>query len=292
MMKIEQLFSKKSLLNGGVFLWWVLGFSVNAQSPLEPSSAPRDGERLDFLVTYEWGPFYLAVGDASFTTVQLHYGDVRLWSFEGWGASKKHWNWFYPVQSIYASLANDDFIPLHFQRKGREGSHRYDRWYDFGSSSQISWTSQDAELPSGSAPLPSGSNVFDLMTAVHWCRHLPWDSLTPGKTVSMRLILDGDIHPTSVKFEGLTNWTDPETLQVHRCWAFQPTLIDGTVFKEGDHMRVLVSADERRIPLYIETELVIGSAKIYLTRHQMLETGAMKSFRDSTERQRNTFMRE
>lgn len=57
-------------------------------------------------------------------------------------------------------------------------------------------------------------------------------------------------------------------------------------------MRVLVSADERRIPLYIETELVIGSAKIYLTRNQMLETGAMKSFRDSTERQRTTFMRE
>ena len=290
MMRIRPFYLKETLLFSGVFCWAILAIPFQALAQLNPSSSPHDGERLDYLITYEWGPFYLSVGDASFTTVQLQYGEITMWSFEGWGASKNHWNWFYPVQSIYSSVAESDFNPRHFQRKGREGSHRYDRWYDLSNTAQVSWTSQDMELQSGSMLLQNDTRVLDLMTAVHWCRHLPWESYAPGDTVSMNLILDGSIHTTSIAFEGPTDWTDPETLIVHRCWAFQPKLIEGTVFKEGDHMRVLVSADEQRLPLFIETELVIGAAKIYLLRNQLLSPDVMKSFRDSTEQRRNTFM--
>jgi hypothetical protein len=52
------------------------------------------------------------------------------------------------------------------------------------------------------------------------------------------------------------------------CWEFHPTLIDGTVFKPGDEMKVLMTADDRRLPVYIETELIVGAAKIHLSEHQ------------------------
>ena len=172
MMRIRPFYLKETLLFSGVFCWAILAIPFQALAQLNPSSSPHDGERLDYLITYEWGPFYLSVGDASFTTVQLQYGEITMWSFEGWGASKNHWNWFYPVQSIYSSVAESDFNPRHFQRKGREGSHRYDRWYDLSNTAQVSWTSQDMELQSGSMLLQNDTRVLDLMTAVHWCRTL------------------------------------------------------------------------------------------------------------------------
>ena len=80
----------------------------------------------------------------------------------------------------------------------------------------------------------------------------------------MLLLLDGEVHETFLAFEGNTEHTDPTTGASVPCWAFSPTLIDGTVLRPGDEMRVVVTADERRLPLYVETELVVGKAKIYL----------------------------
>ena len=85
----------------------------------------------------------------------------------------------------------------------------------------------------------------------------------------MELLLDGAVHSTTLEFEGevqylASNWPDSVA-----CWEFHPTLIDGTVFKPGDEMKVLMTADERRLPVFIETELIIGAAKIHLTDHQI-----------------------
>jgi len=62
-----------------LFTTWWLTAHVVAQ-PF--ASQPTDGERLDYTVTYEWGPFYLEVGDVSFTTASMAYSGNQLWSFE------------------------------------------------------------------------------------------------------------------------------------------------------------------------------------------------------------------
>ena len=283
---------QKTLLFGGVFLLlstsWLLG-DVSAQTF---ATQPIDGERLDYTVTYQWGPLYLEVGDVSFTTSSLAYSGNQLWSFEGWGASRKHWNWFYPVNSIYASVADTTLAPINFQRRGKEGSHTYDRWYFLKNQQEINWISADPELESGSIPNDLGSPVHDVMTAVHHCRHLPWEDYQPGDTVGLDLILDGAVHSTRIDFKGSIWHEDPTTKKSTECWEFSPTLIDGTVFKAGDEMRVLVTADERRLPVFVETELVVGSARIYLTDIDVLVPSDMSAFRQSTKIKRDVFFRD
>ena len=62
-----------------------------------------------------------------------------------------------------------------------------------------------------------------------------------------------------------TNWRAPsKTGEKRECWVFKPLLIEGTVFKEGENMTVYVSKDEKKIPIYIETDLVVGKAKVFL----------------------------
>ena len=253
------------------------------------ATKPTDGERLDYTVTYEWGPFYLEVGDVSFTTASMAYSGNQLWSFEGWGASRKHWNWFYPVNSIYASVADASLTPINFQRRGREGSHTYDRWYFLKSPQEVRWISADPELKSGVLANELEAPLHDVMTAVHHCRHLPWEDYHPGDTVALNLILDGEVHSTRLDFKGTIRHEDPRTKTETTCWEFSPTLIDGTVFKAGDQMRVVVTADDQRLPIFVETELVVGHARIYLTNVDVLEADELSAFRAASKRQRDAF---
>ena len=272
----------KTLLRSRVFLllttWW-LAAHVVAQ-PF--ASQPTNGERLDYTVTYEWGPFYLEVGDVSFTTASMAYSGNQLWSFEGWGASRKHWNWFYPVNSIYASVADAQLSPINFQRRGREGSHRYDRWYFLKNQQEVTWISSDPELESGSLANDRDAPLHDVMTAVHHCRHLPWEDYHSGDSVALHLILDGEVHSTRLDFRGTVQHEDPTTHRLVECWEFSPTLIDGTVFKAGDQMRVIVTADARRLPVFVETELVVGRARIYLSQATVLGPQGLNAFRQRT----------
>lgn len=272
----------KTLLRSRVFLlfttWWLTAHVV--AQPF--ASQPTDGERLDYTVTYEWGPFYLEVGDVSFTTASMAYSGNQLWSFEGWGASRKHWNWFYPVNSIYASVADAQLSPINFQRRGREGSHRYDRWYFLKNQQEVTWISSDPELESGAVTNDLDAPLHDVMTAVHHCRHLPWEEYQSGDTIALHLVLDGEVHSTRLDFRGTVQHEDPTTHRIVECWEFSPTLIDGTVFKAGDQMRVIVTADARRLPVFVETELVVGRARIYLSQATVLDTQALTAFRKRT----------
>ena len=180
----------KTLLLSRVFLLLSTA-GVVAHVAAQPfATKPTDGERLDYTVTYEWGPFYLEVGDVSFTTASMAYSGNQLWSFEGWGASRKHWNWFYPVNSIYASVADAQLSPINFQRRGQEGSHTYDRWYFLKSPQEVRWISADPELKSGALANELEAPLHDVMTAVHHCRYLPWRT-TIRETRALNLILDG-----------------------------------------------------------------------------------------------------
>jgi len=292
MLLLRHTVLQKTLLFGGVFFLpltsWLQG-DISAQTF---ATQPIDGERLDYTVTYQWGPLYLEVGDVSFTTSSLAYSGNQLWSFEGWGASRKHWNWFYPVNSIYASVADSALIPINFQRRGREGGHNYDRWYFLEDRQKVEWISADPELQSGSIANDLGTPVQDLMTAVHHCRHLPWEDYQPGDTVGLYLVLDGAVHTTRIDFKGHIFHEDPTTKTETECWEFSPTLIDGTVFKAGDQMRVVVTADERRLPVYVETELVVGSARIYLTGVDVLASSEMSAFRQSAKIKRDACLRD
>ena len=192
----------KTLLLSRVFLLLSTA-GVVAHVAAQPfATKPTDGERLDYTVTYEWGPFYLEVGDVSFTTASMAYSGNQLWSFEGWGASRKHWNWFYPVNSIYASVADAQLSPINFQRRGQEGSHTYDRWYFLKNPQEVRWISADPELKSGALANELEAPLHDVMTAVHHCRHLPWEDYHPGDTVALNLILDGEVHSTRLDFRG------------------------------------------------------------------------------------------
>ena len=46
-----------------------------------------------------------------------------------------------------------------------------------------------------------------------------------------------------------------------RCIKFAPLLIEGTIFSAGSGMTVYVTDDKNRVPLLIETPILVGSIR-------------------------------
>ena len=49
------------------------------------------------------------------------------------------------------------------------------------------------------------------------------------------------------------------------CWSFTPVVQEGRIWKDDSDLTVYVSADERRIPVLVTSDLLIGSIRLELT---------------------------
>lgn len=223
----------------------------------------QKGEELKYELVYNWGLIWAKAGAVTFTVNDTLVDNQKYYHFHSFGRSYDRWDWFYEVRSTYESWANLEMESQRFIRKGKEGSHFYDRVYDVKPSG-IYATFKNEEGEVSYKSMPYSPEARDVITAVYYCRTLDFSSYSPNDSIPLTFFLDGSIYPSYVRFLGEEEWVHPRTGIVHRCWVFKPKLIEGTVFKSGENMTVYVTKDDQKIPVYIETDLVVGKAKVFL----------------------------
>lgn len=62
-----------------------------------------------------------------------------------------------------------------------------------------------------------------------------------------------------------------ELLGKVRCIKFRPKLVEGTIFKGGEDMTVWVTDDDNKIPVYVETPIIVGTVKVKLFSYSNLK---------------------
>ena len=78
------------------------------------------------------------------------------------------------------------------------------------------------------------------------------------------IFLDNKIYYRKIVYAGKE--TIKTDLGTFKCIKFKPTLIPGTIFKEGDAMTVWVTDDDNRAPVQVFTPISVGSVKVYLKK--------------------------
>jgi hypothetical protein len=80
------------------------------------------------------------------------------------------------------------------------------------------------------------------------------------------LFIDNELQQVGVKLIGreeiTTEYGD------YKCIVLQPLLLSGRVFSETDNMRIYITDDAQRIPLYIESPLKVGRIVAVLTKYR------------------------
>jgi hypothetical protein len=258
-------FMKPHLLRLVAFLL-LLNSASSAQSGCRvTNTAFSSGEELHFKVVYNWGAIWIESAEATFSVKSSDIKGRVCYKLNGTGFTYPKYAWFYKVQDVFSTYVDSEsFRPLRFIADIHEGGKKEKHDYFFNNITQKVYTSiQRGKAATKVDSLKIGTCTIDVLSAIYYARNIDYSGCKPNDTISVSLLVDGKLFPIYVRYLGKAVFTSKE-LGKYNCIKFSPLLVEGTIFKGGEGMVVWVSDDKNKIPIYVETPLVIGTVKVKL----------------------------
>jgi hypothetical protein len=236
------------------------------------NTAFKSGEQFQYKIYYNWGAIWMAAGEASFGAALTTVNGRSVYHFVGLGATYPKYDWFYKVNDKYESYADTTTLkPIRFKREAREGgSYTFDDYVFNARKNKVFTVSQRNKKPTVVDSITINSCTNDVMTAIFYARCLDFSKYKPNDTIPITFVLDGEVFPSYIRYLGKEVITS-DLLGKVRCIKFRPKLVEGTIFKGGEGMTVWVTDDENKMPVYVETPIVIGTIKVQLSDYKGLK---------------------
>lgn len=249
---------------GGFFLFFsqVLVAQVDVSQISKPF---KIGESVTYKITYNWGLIWVDAGEVTFSVEKAMHKDMEVFHFVGDGKTYPKYDWFYKVRDRYESYADQMSLrPYRFIRDVEEGKEYYHNQYLFDHEKDLAFSffkKPKKEMLRDTIDFPPG--VFDVLSMIYYARCLNWNSYAIDQEVPIKLILDGKVYDSYIRYLG-KEMREVEGLGEISCIKFRPRLIEGTIFPGGEEMTVWVTDDKNRIPVYIKTPILIGNIRAIL----------------------------
>jgi len=205
------------------------------------------GERLVFEVNYGFinaGEAVMAV--AGFDSI----AGRKCYRVEFTVNSHQSFNWIYKVEDRYLTYIDVEAIaPWKFEQHIREGTYRRDFIAEFDQIHHVARTSE------GEYPIPE--YVHDIMSAFYFARTIDFSNFRVGEGVMLSNFYKDKSHELMVKFLGR------QELEVEagtfNTVVVEPLVREGGLFKSEGRIVIWLSDDERKIPVRVNTKVVVGS---------------------------------
>ncbi len=216
------------------------------------------GERLIFSVNYG----FINAGDAAMTITR--YDTVagrQCYRVEFTVNSLESFAWVYKVEDLYLTYIDVEAIaPLKFEQHIREGTYRRDFIAEFDQSNHVAKTSE------GEYPIPE--YVHDIMSAFYFVRTMDFTGFLPGEEIALHNFYKDKSYELVVRFLGR------QELEVEagtfKTVVVEPLVREGGLFKSEGRIVIWLSDDERKIPVRVNTKIVIGSIDVELSSYSGL----------------------
>jgi len=238
----------------------------------------RMGERFEFRAMYNsFVTGNVTAGNAVLEVKEQHarVGGRPMVHFVGSVNTKGMFNWFYRVENSYESYFDPETLkPYRFSERVSEGSYRrnYDVTFDHenqkarGVREATETTRKTTEIP---------ERVQDMLSAFYYTRSFDMDSLEPGDAIGLDLFMHDTVYVSRILFEGREQITT--SMGTFNTLKFKPEVLEGPIFSQPYPMTIWISDDKNRIPVRIESGLVVGRARLDLTGFRRLRY-PMESF--------------
>jgi len=222
------------------------------------------GERLVFDVSY--GP--ITAGEAVMAVAGLDTIAGRLcYRIEFSVNSLKSFDWIYEVRDRYLTFIDVEAIaPLKFEQHIREGTYKRDFIAEFDQVNHVARTTE------GDYPIPE--YVHDIMSAFYYARTLDYRGMRPGDQILLYNFYKDKSHELGVRFLGR------QELEVaagtFKTIVVEPLVKEGGLFKAEGRIVIWLTDDERKIPVRVNTKVIIGSIDTELREYSGL-VGPLKA---------------
>jgi len=224
----------------------------------------EEGEIIKYHAIYKWGFIEIKAGLVEFTVEKALRDKETCYHFKGVGNSIPKYDWIYQVRDTFQSYVRPrDFQPLYYERNTSEGSYQVLNkiWFD-EESQLIKMELYNNEKGASNRSIPFDHQILDLQTAVYFARLLDFSNAQMSDEYSFTIIIDGEIYEIPIRYEGL------ETIELndikYPCFRISTQVIEGTIFKSNQTIKVWVSTDGRQIPVKVEAPIIVGQVKAEL----------------------------
>ena len=205
------------------------------------------GERLVFDVNYG----FITAGEAVMAVTGYDSVAGRAcYRVEFTVNSLPSFSWIYRVEDLYLTFIDIEAIaPLKFEQHISEGTYRRDFVAEFDQVRHIAKTTE------GEYPIPE--YIHDIMSAFYFARTMDFSGFTPGSSTMLYNFYRNKSHELTVKFLGR------QELEVaagtFNTLVVEPLVKEGGLFKSEGRIVIWLTDDERKIPVRVNTKVIIGS---------------------------------
>lgn len=256
-----------------IFILFLFVFSSSySQACLLENKSFKTGERVDYTIYYHLAGIWVGAGDVYFTVDTLKIGNAAYYHLYSYGQTYKKYDWIYKVRDVFESyVKQSDLQPLRFKREVREGSTYIKEDYVFKTKTNevITLRQLDKKEPMKRDTVKSKPCSYDVLTMIYYARNMDFSNVKVDEKVPIRVFLDNQSHDSYIRYLGKEELTIKD-LGTFRCIKIAPFLIDGTIFNGGEDMTVWVTDDKNRVPLLIETPILVGSIKARVNKMEGL----------------------
>jgi Protein of unknown function (DUF3108) len=217
------------------------------------NTAFQGGEEISYTVYYAVAGIYIDAGNATFTNSLEKVNNRVVYHVSGTGRTNPSYDWIYKVRDKYESFIDTATLqPLKFLRNVDEGGYKKYENITFNRSTNTAITTEGVFKVPGC--------VQDVLSAVYYARNIDFNKYQVNDKVPFSMFLDNSVYSMYIRYLG------KEIVKTKygrfKAIKFKPLLIKGTIFEGGEKMTVWVSDDPNRIPLRIESPIVVGKVKV------------------------------
>lgn len=221
------------------------------------NTTTKSGEKLVYKVYYTLAGIYIAAGEATFSNVLETFSQKKVFHVTGEGHTYKSYDWFYRVRDTYESFIDTlTMLPLKFVRNVSEANNRI---YN-----KAVFNHHQHKVTSEKKILTTPDCIQDVLSAIYYARNIDYSNYKINDMIPFSMYLDDEIYYLYIRYLG------KEKIKTkfgsYNCIKFRPKLIEGTLFRGGEGMLVYVTDDKDKIPVYIETPILVGKIKVYLVK--------------------------
>lgn len=219
------------------------------------------GETISYVVFYNVVGIYVNAGNATFTTSLQRLNNKPVYHVVGEGKSNSRYDWIFKVRDRYETYFDTSTLqPYKFIRNVEEGGYKKYENVTFNQ------TANTAITTNGVFKVPNC--IQDVLSSVYYARNIDFNKHKVGDKIPFDMFLDNEVFNLYLRYLG------KETVKTKygsfRAIKFKPLLVKGTLFEGGEKMTVWVSDDQNKIPLRIESPIVVGSVKIDMMGYKNL----------------------
>lgn len=213
------------------------------------------------VVFYNALGLYVNAGTANFTVTTERLNNKPVYHIIGTGVTNSKYDWIFKVRDRYETYIDTTTLrPYKFIRNVDEGGYKKYENITFNHTANTALSTQ------GVYKVPNC--IQDVVSSMYYSRNIDFNKYKAGDKIPFTIFLDNEVYNMYIRYQG------KEIIKTRygkfRAIVFKPLLVKGTLFEGGEKMTVYVSDDANKVPLRIESPLLVGSVKVDLMSYQNL----------------------